>query len=857
MPSIYSSNFENDTLPTPYANNNFTTEIDLRFTIPLTFKALTTSTLLRASKDGLSGGAIAGIVIGVITFVIILCALTYYFYKRLKSSERRSPTTAALILNPVSPVVPQASSHPASTAPKSPKSTPTLHCRKPICDAYLKQFNISHQFFKSKHDKCFCKKCHNTSTPNVKCGPWCNGLHGWTCFGLSVNEAHVKPLHIFRDWKTSYYGTTPDRLFSIIRNRFIPLDGDVLQDGIKFRSGHPDTSCWNTSPLLICASQPDFSPSSKFHAPDGNNYKVQVVLQCKQKPDTIIGKADTAPKKDTVWKTQARGAIIPTGLLIRLQKHCNNGRCIEEAQGPRCICDEGFVGSNCDQEGSDFYHRTSLIHGLADPDVLAVNDDLFYLTGTSDAFVLPIYQSTDLINFQLKVTYNPSTIDTIYNYCFIWAPDLSKRGTGYDLYFSAQRVTKGAACPANGQDVTTFLARAIDDKLVFSVPVLVDFGPSAPKGRIAAGCNGDGCLKTVRIDAAVVGPENDRWFFYVWFTAGNNIAAFPFSSPTSIITNAGPASFPIPASDEKINEAPEVFWRNGQYYFFISTAFFDSQYAMFYVMSPTIADLTRKRAVRTHSVAQRNSAGRLVQTHGHNSIVARRGQFFNVFHQGVFDSSGRMIRRDTFKQRIAFRSDGSIHTLNTVNIRWTQLPLYQYSIDIVKKDGSSVGPCIAVGRIGATLETTYTGICPDSGNQLIDKGDIAAFRLFYSMNQVWKDFVEVKYDGVSDQLAIYLSGGITKQIALRWNERVTGTRYSLDIRRKNGTWIAPCVSEAVIGTQIEYVFGGNCPAAKVFVEPRDITSIRICSAINNDWEKAICGSVDYNGNTINVFVRIP
>ncbi|CAF1237585.1 unnamed protein product [Didymodactylos carnosus] len=530
---------------------------------------------------------------------------------------------------------------------------------------------------------------------------------------------------------------------------------------------------------------------------------------------------------------------------------------MQTAQGPTCICDEGFIGTNCNEQGFDFYRRTQLMPGLADPDILAVSDDLFFLTGTSNALVLPIYQSTDLVNFQVKYTYDPSVSDPMYKYCLIWAPDLSKHGTGYDLYFSAQRVSKGAPCPANGQDVTTFLARASDDNLIFGAPVLVDFGTGAPKGRIAADCNSDGCLKTVRIDSAVVGPENDRWFFYVWFPGGNNIASFPFNSPTAIIANAGPASFPIPSSDENINEAPEVFWRDGQYYFFLSMAFFDSQYAMSYVMAPTIADLTRRRVVRTHSIAQRNSAGKLVQSHGHNSIVMRRRQFFNVFHQGIFDSTGRMTGRSTFKQRLAFRPDGSIQTLNTVDIRWTQLPLYQYSVDVVKRDGSAIGPCVAMNRIGATLGTTYVGVCPDSGNQLVDKGDIVAFRLFYSMNNIWRDFVEAKYDGVSDQLAFYLPGGITKQIVLRWNERITGTKYSLDIRRRDGTWITPCVGDVIIGSNIEYVFDGNCHMAKIFVEPHDITYIRMCSAINNDWARAICGGVPYDGKTIHVSITIP
>jgi hypothetical protein len=175
---------------------------------------------------------------------------------------------------------------------------------------------------------------------------------------------------------------------------------------------------------------------------------------------------------------------------------------------------------------------------------------------------------------------------------------------------------------------------------------------------------------------------------------------------------------------------------------------------------------------------------------------------------------------------------------------------------VVKKNGTSIGPCIAVGRIGASLGTTYIGICPDGSDQLVDKGDIVAFRLFYSNDSIWKNFVEVPYDGVSDQLAIYLPSGTTEQIALRWNERITGTEYSLDVLRSDGSWIAPCVSHVILGTSIEYVFDGHCQTTSIFVEPRNITSIRMCSAINDDWSRAICGAVPYDGKTIHVFITI-
>ena len=138
---------------------------------------------------------------------------------------------------------------------------------------------------------------------------------------------------------------------------------------------------------------------------------------------------------------------------------CNNGYCKQTTeQEAICICDEGFLGTNCNQQGPDFYQRTELLLDLADPNVLAINDDLFILMGTADTRVLPIYQSTDLITFQLNNTYNPSAVDPTYDYCSLWAPNLVKNASNLTLHFVGQRVSKGAACPASGEQETTFVA---------------------------------------------------------------------------------------------------------------------------------------------------------------------------------------------------------------------------------------------------------------------------------------------------------------------------------------------------------------------------------------------------------------
>ncbi len=206
---------------------------------------------------------------------------------------------------------------PSSQPPRNPQPTlPLFHCLKPLCREYLNELNLNKAYFDNRHDQCFCKKCHDPT----KCEHWCKQQHDWVRFGLSVSQAHQKGWKIFKEWKTSYYGTSSDRLASILKNRFLPHDGDRLADGTKFNSGHPDTTHCITSPSLVCASRWKFSARSNFRARDGTNYtNVQVVLECRQTPDTYTIQNDSSFHK-TEWTTAARSTVIPCGLLVRLLK---------------------------------------------------------------------------------------------------------------------------------------------------------------------------------------------------------------------------------------------------------------------------------------------------------------------------------------------------------------------------------------------------------------------------------------------------------------------------------------------------------------------------------------------------------
>jgi len=510
---------------------------------------------------------------------------------------------------------------------------------------------------------------------------------------------------------------------------------------------------------------------------------------------------------------------------------------------------------------SSAHARTLLVAGLADPEVLKVHDDLFFLMGTDTSTFtsLPIYESTDLVTVTERRRYRPSAVDPAHDYCDVWAPDLSLQEGVYHLYFSANRVPEGGACPAAGQDVTTFHVTAPDTSFAFGPPELVNQGTPWPRSRIAAGCPSDGCSQAIRIDSSIFDDGGRRRLFYVWFQGGNNISSFPLSSPGSVTHHAGPAVFPgdMEPFEETINEGPDIFTRNGVYYMFFSGGQFNGQYAMYYLMADSVVDLTRARQVRRHSMPRRAANGQIAETHGHNAIVSRRGELFNLFHVGSFDAAGRFVGRSTHAQKLAFKPDGSILPLNFVDLRWGKLGAHLYSLDVVRRDGSSIGPCIGAGLLGSSTSVRYTGVCPSADGLLVPKDEIESFRLFYSDNGVWTKSVESAYDGVSDRVFLAISGAATQAVTVSWNEKATGTEYSLDVQRADGSWIAPCAGDHLLSTGISYELNGACPTANATVNLRDVRRLQICSAVADDWAHAICGGAAYDGQQGHVDVTIP
>ena len=232
----------------------------------------------------------------------------------------------------------------------------------------------------------------------------------------------------------------------------------------------------------------------------------------------------------------------------------DHGVCTSTARGTSCACDEGFDPPDCSARNADYGRRVKVLENLADPDVIALSDDRYVLSGTGSGIDFEFLESRDLFVWKRVASYNPSVADPSYDYCFCWAPDIASVDGKLYLYFSAHRGPNGSTTcpPPNGFDVTTYRAAAPDGTLDFGVPEPLFQGQSGAQSRPQAGCPAAGCGQAIRIDPAVYAGR----LYYVFFDRGNNIASVSMNDPSDYRLHAGPAGFSLLAYEEDINEAP-------------------------------------------------------------------------------------------------------------------------------------------------------------------------------------------------------------------------------------------------------------------------------------------------------------
>jgi beta-xylosidase len=316
-----------------------------------------------------------------------------------------------------------------------------------------------------------------------------------------------------------------------------------------------------------------------------------------------------------------------------------------------------------------------LIEG-ADPDA-CFDGETYYLSCThSTTRILPFLTSTNGADFTPFTEYDPSKIDSKYDYYCVWAPDIAQWEGKFILFFSAIRLSKGEKEKsyddfiADGHQVTTFFSTAKNNRLEFSKPHLLRQcrrRNTTGEFNILATLLHHNAERTVRIDAELFTENNTARLFYVWFHHGNNISSASWPNLNHLIHHVRPAK----KDEEHVTEAPCVFKRNGLYYLIYSHGHFTGKYGMSYIMADSLEKLSKQQQVYPLYRASYDMDGNLIQNGGHCSVVEHDNELVIFYHKGSWKASTgknnrkkRGFRRDIYRDTLTFNPDGTIQILH-------------------------------------------------------------------------------------------------------------------------------------------------------------------------------------------------
>ncbi|CAF1482509.1 unnamed protein product [Adineta ricciae] len=229
--------------------------------------------------------------------------------------------------------------------PSKPKYT-KHETTKERCDSTLcPSMNLPYEFVKSlkwpesifypAEDKCYCSRCYHPSWSDAVTAGGAKYVipREWVRFGLLVDPVLLSNRTIWDDWIVTFHGTTKEAAISIIQHRQFYLPGDKLLDGsiLGIRDGHiPNQKFIFTSPTIVYSSSRVYAPIYTFQSEEDNRaYQAQIVLQCRQKPDSFkvqretigLGKkriCSVIPNEKMEYFTDIRPSVVIYGLLVRV-----------------------------------------------------------------------------------------------------------------------------------------------------------------------------------------------------------------------------------------------------------------------------------------------------------------------------------------------------------------------------------------------------------------------------------------------------------------------------------------------------------------------------------------------------------
>ncbi|CAF1016353.1 unnamed protein product [Adineta ricciae] len=188
------------------------------------------------------------------------------------------------------------------------------------------------------HDQCYCHQCYSSDLPDTLTVAGYTYVipRGWSRFAVSVDEDFFNHHNVWKTWLNCYHGTSIDNARSCVEHRQLLLPNDITMYGkkLEIREDHiPGEQYVFTTPSIKYAALGCYGHTYDFRSPhDSKLYTIKVVLQCKQKPDSIIVQPETVgarereikicphfPNEVLEWKTKHRSSVMIYGLLLQVK----------------------------------------------------------------------------------------------------------------------------------------------------------------------------------------------------------------------------------------------------------------------------------------------------------------------------------------------------------------------------------------------------------------------------------------------------------------------------------------------------------------------------------------------------------
>lgn len=226
-----------------------------------------------------------------------------------------------------------------------------------IAMGFLRKHNWPDNLMNRRYDRCYCESCYPVEQEKTYVVP-----RGWFRCGIQVDEVIAKHRNVWDDWLVCYHRTNIATAKAIIEHRQMLLPGERKLDG-KHVSRKPgrstsETKQFQTTPTINYAGLESKGVNYLFkYKIFKKEYKVKVVLQCKQKSDSITIRAvetvdeskricPFVPNDRLEWVTAQRQAIMPYGLLLFIEPVESKPSSEEEnlqVNCPNCTCTHSNV----------------------------------------------------------------------------------------------------------------------------------------------------------------------------------------------------------------------------------------------------------------------------------------------------------------------------------------------------------------------------------------------------------------------------------------------------------------------------------------------------------------------------------